>query len=271
MKKSIKSILDETEIFYDYFYKKINKKTLIFLHGWCCNRSFWKNQINYFSNEYNIITIDMAGHGDSGFKSRTDWSIDTLASDVASVIQAERIEDVILIGHSMADNITLHLTKFKTFSITGIIGIDNFYQIAEPVSEELREEVIAYFDKDYLGGLKETVLGWFVDPKKEIDLVNQVYDQMKKVPEKVSRSVGIFTLDKLPYEFTKSINFPIKVIACTKWTDDRAEKLYNMFNYVEIIDMIPKSGHFPMLDRTKEFNAILKETIANIDSVIMTE
>jgi hypothetical protein len=267
MQKYVESIVDGTKIAYDYYHQS-HQYTLILLHGWCCNRTFWKHQKPVFSKKYNIISIDMVGHGDSQYKNRNDWSMYALASDVASVLQAEKLKEVILVGHSMADNIMLHLSKFDSFEIQGIVGIDNFYQVAEPVSEEKKQEVIAYFNQDYLGGLKETVGGWFVDPEKEADMVNEVFDQMKIVPEEVSRSVGIFTLEALPYEFTRSLDFPIRIIACTKWEEERAEKLYSMFKDVKITDMVPKSGHFPMMDRTKEFNVFLETAIQDILNVV---
>ena len=41
--------------------------TLVFIHCWCCDRSFWKNQIPVFSKKYQVVAIDLAGHGTSGF------------------------------------------------------------------------------------------------------------------------------------------------------------------------------------------------------------
>ncbi|KAA1243797.1 alpha/beta fold hydrolase [Aquimarina sp. RZ0] len=269
MQKFINSIHDGEEISYDYHFLNTTNPTLVFLHGWCCNKSFWEYQVAHFSGDYNIINIDMVGHGESKSASRKEWSLDILALDVLSVLQNENAKKVVLVGHSMADNVMLYLVKHKDIDIKGIIGIDNFYQVAEPVSEELRKEVITYFEKDYLGGLKETVLGWFVDPEKDARLVNDIYNQMKVIPEEMSRAIGIYTLNDISYRHLKNSNIPIRIIACTKWTDDRATKLFNMFNDLEIRDMIPKSGHFPMIDTTQEFNDILQNVISEIEQAVI--
>ena len=38
---------------------------LVFVHGWCCDKSYWNKQIEYFKMDYMIVTIDLAGHGES--------------------------------------------------------------------------------------------------------------------------------------------------------------------------------------------------------------
>ncbi|MBL4678297.1 MAG: alpha/beta hydrolase [Mucilaginibacter sp.] len=36
--------------------------TLLFVHGWCINKSYWQDQVNYFSKNYRVITIDLPGY-----------------------------------------------------------------------------------------------------------------------------------------------------------------------------------------------------------------
>ena len=40
--------------------------SLVFVHGWSCDRSYWAEQLSYFRKLYRVIAIDLAGHGDSG-------------------------------------------------------------------------------------------------------------------------------------------------------------------------------------------------------------
>ena len=42
-----------------------NERALVFVHGWLCNRSFWKDQIKHFENDYTVVAIDLRGHGQS--------------------------------------------------------------------------------------------------------------------------------------------------------------------------------------------------------------
>src|SRR5947209_6213394 len=50
---------------------------LVFLHGWCGDRAYWKSQAAAFAKDYRIVAIDQAGHGESG-KDRKDWTVSSL-------------------------------------------------------------------------------------------------------------------------------------------------------------------------------------------------
>src|SRR5262245_20922964 len=54
---------------------------LVFLHGWCGDREYWKHQVDAFAGDYRVVALDQAGHGESG-KNRKRWSVSGLAEDV---------------------------------------------------------------------------------------------------------------------------------------------------------------------------------------------
>ena len=39
---------------------------LVFVHGWSCDASYWREQVEYFKEKYHMVLIDLAGHGRSG-------------------------------------------------------------------------------------------------------------------------------------------------------------------------------------------------------------
>src|SRR5262249_30752044 len=83
---------------------------LIFLHGWCGDREYWKNQAEAFAADYRIVTLDQAGHGESG-KNRKEWTTASLAGDVEAVVKALGLKRVILVGHSMGGPVALMAAK----------------------------------------------------------------------------------------------------------------------------------------------------------------
>ena len=83
---------------------------LVFLHGWCGDREYWKHQVDAFAADYRVITLDQAGHGESG-KDRKAWSVSGLAGDIEAVIKALGLRRVILVGHSMGGPVALLAAK----------------------------------------------------------------------------------------------------------------------------------------------------------------
>jgi pimeloyl-ACP methyl ester carboxylesterase len=38
---------------------------MIFVHGWCCDRSYFDPQVTRFSASHAVVTVDLRGHGES--------------------------------------------------------------------------------------------------------------------------------------------------------------------------------------------------------------
>ncbi|MEX2556497.1 MAG: alpha/beta hydrolase, partial [Actinomycetota bacterium] len=57
---------------------------LVFVHVWSCDRSYWKPELDYFADEFQVVAIDLAGHGESGM-GRDDWTMPAFGDDVVAV------------------------------------------------------------------------------------------------------------------------------------------------------------------------------------------
>lgn len=76
------------------------KTSLIFIHSWSCDGRYWQKQTSEFAKYYQVITVDLAGHGHSSFN-RSELSMVSFAKDVKAIIDHENIDRAILVGHSM--------------------------------------------------------------------------------------------------------------------------------------------------------------------------
>ena len=85
----------------DIYYKDWGAgRPVVFSHGWPLNADAWDDQLNAVaSNGYRAVAHDRRGHGRSG----QPWNgndMDTYADDLAQVIEALDLRDVVLVGHS---------------------------------------------------------------------------------------------------------------------------------------------------------------------------
>ena len=96
---------------------------VVLIHGWSCNSSYWRAQLDDLKAHYTVVTLDLAGHGASG-KNRTDWSIANYAQDVAAVVRQLPAHQVVLVGHSMGGPIALAAAPRIGARVIGIIGVD---------------------------------------------------------------------------------------------------------------------------------------------------
>jgi non-heme chloroperoxidase len=73
---------------------------VLFSHGWPINADAWDGQMMFLAQHgYRVIAYDRRGHGRSG-QAAAGNDMDGYAEDLAAVIEALDLRDVILVGHS---------------------------------------------------------------------------------------------------------------------------------------------------------------------------
>ncbi len=75
---------------------------ILFVHGWCCDRTFFAPQFTHFAGRHAVAALDLRGHGESGHAPGAgDYRIETLAGDVLAVAQAAGLSQPVVAGHSL--------------------------------------------------------------------------------------------------------------------------------------------------------------------------
>ena len=118
--------------------------TLLFVHGWCVDGSYWSDQVKELSSDHRIVTVDLPGFGGSG-TNRENWSIEAYGTDINVVIEKLKLTNVILIGHSMGGDIILE-TALKNKEVIALIGVDNFKDVGVEFSDEIRAEIDGFMN-----------------------------------------------------------------------------------------------------------------------------
>ena len=90
---------DGTRIFYKDWGSK-DAQPIVFSHGWPLSADAWDGQMLFMLQQgYRVIAHDRRGHGRSD-QPDTGNDMDTYADDLAAVIEALDLRNVVLVGHS---------------------------------------------------------------------------------------------------------------------------------------------------------------------------
>ena len=101
---------------------------LVFVHGFAGDSTYFSRQLTFFSSRFQCLTLDLAGHGHSGFnRDREKWTIESLADDVRAVVKHANLDRFILIGHSLAGAAVLHAASAMPGKAIGVIGLDSLF------------------------------------------------------------------------------------------------------------------------------------------------
>jgi pimeloyl-ACP methyl ester carboxylesterase len=234
---------------------------LVFLHGWCGDREYWKNQVDVFAPDYRVVTLDQAGHGESG-KDRKVWNVSSLAADVEAVAKALDLKRVILVGHSMGGPVGLLAAKRMPGTVIAVIGVDTLQNAEFKPPEDASKNFLEAFEADFKGTLRgglPNLLTEKTDPELKNWLVTRAEAQDQKMALGLMRDM--YALD--PVATLKEAKVPVRCINSGggyqffRPTAIDVNKKYADYNAV----IIEGVGHYPMLEKPAEFNQKLREVL----------
>src|SRR4249919_744299 len=80
-----------------------NGYPIVLAHGITCALRVWREQIADLAGDFRVIAFDHRGHGRSGVPTRGHYTLNHLASDLDSVLEATLApgEKAVIAGHSM--------------------------------------------------------------------------------------------------------------------------------------------------------------------------
>lgn len=248
---------DQTEIYYTVYGD--SETALVFVHGWCCNQGYWREQVDAFSRDYRVVTIDLAGHGKSG-AGRDDYTLQSFGLDVARVAEHLELNRIILIGHSMGGGVILaaaHQLKEKTLAV---IGVDTYQGFQYALSDSMIAQFVQPFEQDFYHTTIGFVKGMF-PPEADSILVMEIAEDMAKGPAEAGISAMINNISTDPVELLEGLDIPVYSINSRMFPMDveANRELYPNFE----VRFIEGVGHFVQLEDPRGFNAelnlILKE------------
>jgi sigma-B regulation protein RsbQ len=244
--------------------------TLLFVHGSYNDQAYWKKQVEYFKNNYTVVTLDLPGHGRSG-KDRKRWTIEGFAKDVEAVITELNLKNVVLIGHSMGAGIALMVATSFPEPLSGFIAIDYFKNAATPMMPDYKQQAASIEEKlktDFANTNEQYArMALFTKqtPGKITDKVTGDYRNAYK-PMAVQTTPAIFTIFESEKELLPKLKFKLYLINVDYMpTNEEPLKQYAGSGY-EVLHM-KGTSHFPMLEDPDGLNRLLEQAIQKVCKV----
>jgi pimeloyl-ACP methyl ester carboxylesterase len=233
---------------------------LVFVHGWCCDRTYWRRQIPQFSERYKVIAIDLGGHGDSGLN-RADWTIEAFGRDVAAVVNALDLRRTILIGHDMGAPATLAAARLIRTRVVGLVGVEAYNDIDAEYNEFDTEGFVTVLKSNFPAVTAESVRAMFVADSDPV-LIDKITADISSAPPDVGANAmrAFMSFDRI--KALKNLNLHIRCINSDRRSTDvpAGQKHAKSFE----LKLMKGASHFPMLEAPQEFNKLLTETIEEL-------
>ena len=244
---------------------------ILLLHGWGCSNRVWKKNLLSLAEQYRVIAMDFRGHGASS-KVLHGHTVPHYANDVRELIDQLNLQDVTLVGWSMAVPILLayyeqYLDNLKLKTICFIDGtpapfVDeswNYHRMKSNNGDtnSMNQEIIDYVNNP-VGYLTPKVQTWFTNPKEDVSwLINEIL----KAPPWIAYAIYTDFLHRNYVATLKKIALPALAFVPT---NSAAKIATGQF----IADNIPQgrlekiaAGHLLFYEQAETFNRKLSEFI----------
>ena len=232
--------------------------TIVFVHGWTCDTSSWREQMPAFDDAYRVIALDLPGHGQSGSPADGMFSMDLFARAVEAVREEAGADRIVLVGHSMGAPVIRRYALDFPEHVAGLVAVDGSLDIrgfggrsggpsALAVTTAMRENMIR---------------GMFV-PETPAALQQHILDMMLGAPE-ATASGAMTAMFSQRAEAGDVIDAPALAVVAGTATLPDIEAMRAIVPNFEAAQ-VPGTGHFLMMEKPAEFNRLLSEFLEQID------
>ena len=237
---------------------KASEVTLLFIHCWGCNSSYWEPQIERFSKTHQVITLDLAGHGLSG-ANRDEFTIELFAKDVVAVVNKLGLTNVILVGHSLGAPTAIEAALKLSNRVMGIIAVDTFETNFQWPDQPEIDSVMIPFRKNFYKTTYPIIKSRFA-PHTDKSLVYRIAKDIALAPP----DIGTNSLENLyqwmatNYHNSRSkLTVPLIYINSLQTMKplDNSEQVLNV-KYV---------GHYIPQESPKKFNEALGKALQQLN------
>ncbi|MCJ7450023.1 MAG: alpha/beta hydrolase [Bacteroidales bacterium] len=252
--KKLEIIYYDQPLQIEYFLRRGQKETVLYLHGLGCSKSDFLGATEIESLQaHTLVAFDFPGHGNSSYSKKLD--MDDLVEITNLFAEKLNLHDIVLIGHSMGGLVALLFSEKYARKVKAFINVEG----------NLKDED-CFFSRQVTAVDFDTFL--------HVTFRNFKFKlQISKNPgfKKCAETLGKYQPQKAMYDYSPSlVRYSDSGTLIEKFTSLRIPKYFihgsenRGLSYIpELIQKgltvseISNSNHFPQYDNPKEFHTMI--------------
>ena len=239
------------------------RDAVVLIHGFPLSHEIWEEQMHALSDRARMVAIDLRGMGASSVVDGP-YLMESLAGDVAAVLDALGVDRATLVGHSLGGYVALAFARMyverldRLALVASRIGADSperaahRFELADDAERtESSARIIAEFRNASLAATTRA-------SRPEIaEKFNKIAE--KNDPRGLAAMLRGMALRDGANDIAGDLTFPVLVIAGAEdsiVSPDEAERVAAAFPDGRLV-LLDRCGHLPMLEVPEQLNASL--------------
>ncbi|QYS87268.1 alpha/beta hydrolase [Flavobacterium oreochromis] len=156
---------------------------IILLHGFLENSTMWNSYKDILSNKYQVICIDLLGHGQTECIGYIH-TMENMAEAVFAVLSNLNIQKGVFVGHSMGGYVSLAFAEKYPKMMSGLVLLNSTAYSDDHERKLNRNRAIKMAQREYNSLVQISVANLFsIDNRDQlIEEINQVKSEALKTP-----------------------------------------------------------------------------------------
>jgi sigma-B regulation protein RsbQ len=234
---------------------------VVFVHGWSCDMSVWRGQIPAVEGRIRALFVDLPGFGRSD-KPDVSYTMDYLAGAVDAVMQAAGVDRAVLVGHSMGTPVIRQYDRKYHAKVAALVVVDGPLRSFFKDPADAQPFLAGFEGPEAAAKVAQMIEGMLtpaMDPAARADVMRAA----RETPPRVAASAMKGMFDPAIWS-DDPIRVPTLAVMAPNpgWTPDYVEFVKRLAPGIRY-ETMPGVGHFLMIERPKEFNALLDDFLKN--------
>lgn len=244
---------------------------LVFLHSGVTDGRSWAAQIKHFAPDFQVVTYDQRGHGQTHYQTEPHSPI----ADLLAVLDALDLQKVVLVGNSKGGRLALdfalaHPERVLALVLVGtsIRGEPKVQVWPEAVQQLIPDMEAAETAKDFKRLNELEAIVWLDGPEQPKRILGPVRDLFLDVNGRAleAKAVGEEAEILSAYDRLSQIKSPtLVIVGALDLPSIRAHAEYaaqQMPN--STLAVMQGAAHLPALEQPEAFNALLDNFLAGL-------
>lgn len=247
--------LDGAKVHYKSLGDPTSKTAVVFVHGWSCDLTSWRAQVPAFEGKARLLLVDLPGHGKSD-RPPVEYTMVRFADAVEAVMRDAGVERALLVGHSMGTPVIRQFARKYPQKTLGLVAVDGALRLPKMERAQLDAFISRFASPDFGKALNGFVESMFAPTTSEASKA-----AIRATTASATQHVAVSAMKNMfdPAGWSDDqVRVPLQVIVAKSplWSADYFAFVKTLNPAVEIHE-IEDSGHFVMIEKPAEVNALL--------------
>lgn len=232
--------------------------SIVFVHGWCCDRSFFAPQAEHFTRHQRVVSVDLRGHGESD-KPHEPYPIQAYADDLAYLIDQLGLGKVVAVGHSMGGLTVAQVATSHPRCVAGIVMVEPGPFAPPPEARAAFHAMADAIDAGNQEPRREFIKNGLFLPTSDPTLVDSVLRVMMAAPSHVAAAAlrGILGFDG-PTVAANCKTPTLHLMAASPWNP---QHLMSQWLPNVVHGQTVGAGHYNQLEAPDQVNSMIANFI----------